>query len=59
MPAPILFPVNSKLLQMTMRAIFGPDQWMKPLLQPWSATMEPMMFTGWIYDQFNPSCGPR
>jgi transposase len=26
------------------------DLWMKTLPQPWSAAMEAIMFTGWIYD---------
>jgi len=30
------------------------DCWMKNLLQPWSAAMEPTMFSGWIYDHLKP-----
>jgi transposase len=30
------------------------DRWMKTLPQPWNATMEATMFTGWIYDHLKP-----
>jgi transposase len=30
------------------------DLWMKTLPQPWSAAMEAIMFTGWIYDHLQP-----
>jgi transposase len=30
------------------------NHWMKTLPQPWSATMEATMFTGWIYDHLKP-----
>jgi transposase len=33
---------------------FDLDRWMKTLPQPWSATMEATMFTGWIYDHLKP-----
>jgi transposase len=33
---------------------FDLDRWMKALLQPWSAAMEAIMFTGWIYDHLKP-----
>jgi len=33
---------------------FDVDRWMKTLPQPWSAAMEAMMFSGWIYDHLKP-----
>jgi transposase len=30
------------------------DRWMKTLPQPWTATMEARVFTGWIYDHLQP-----
>ena len=32
---------------------FDLDRWMKTLPQPWTATMEATVFTGWIYAQGN------
>jgi hypothetical protein len=30
------------------------DIWIKTLPQPWTAAMEPTIFTGWIYDHLKP-----
>jgi len=33
---------------------FDLDRWMKTLPQPWTAAMEPPVFTGWIHDHLLP-----
>jgi len=33
---------------------FAPDRWMKIHLQPWTAAIEAMVFSGWIYDHLQP-----